>query len=135
MPAARCATIVILYRHPLFGEGIARLLAMEPDMEIISVASEDAVAMAQSLSLTPDVVIFERGDPDTAVEVLRAVPEALVIDVDLNPGPTFAYHREEIQTQPDGIVRAIRRVHPFGPAASVSAAVTMAAAIKGLPGA
>jgi hypothetical protein len=114
-------SVVILYRHPLFGEGIAHLLSSEPDLDVASVAIGDGAAMQHSLTRGPNVVIFERGDPDTAVEVLRLAPEALVIDVCLNPGPTFAYHREEIRSQPDGIVQAIRRV--WRPVAPVPAPV------------
>jgi hypothetical protein len=115
-------SVVILYRHPLFGEGMAHLLSTEPDLEVASVALDDADAMVGSLSDKPNVVIFERGVPDTAVEVLRIAPEALVIDVCLDPGPTFAYHREEIRSQPDGIVQAIRRVwRPTGPTATPAA--------------
>lgn len=109
MPAGHSVTVVILYRHPLFGEGIAHLLAHEPELDVHSVPSDDVGAVADSLADHPNVVIFERGDPDTAVDVLRSAPEALVIDVALDPGPTFAYHREEIRSQPDGIVQAIRR--------------------------
>ncbi len=54
------------------------------------------------------MVIFERGDPDTATDVLRFAPSALVIDVSLSPGPTFTYQRHEIQAQPDVILEAVR---------------------------
>lgn len=108
MPAAHSVTIVILYRHPLFGEGIQHLLAHEPEMSVQSVSSDDATAVADRLAEQPDVVIVERDAPDSAVDVLRWAPEALVIDVALEPGPTFAYHREEIRSQPDGIIAAIR---------------------------
>jgi hypothetical protein len=116
MQADRQTTVVILYRHALFGEGIAHLLSTESDLAVSSVASADAEATARSLAADPDVVIFERGIPDTAVEVLRAVPDALVIDVDLNPGPTFAYHREVIPPAPGDIVQAIRGVGRHAPA-------------------
>ena len=119
MQDGRRVSVVILYRHPLFGEGIAHLLSSEPDLDVAWVALDDAASMERSLSHAPNVVVFERGDPDTAVEILRQAPEALVIDVCLNPGPTFAYHREEIHSQPDGILAAIRRV--WRPAATAPA--------------
>jgi hypothetical protein len=109
MQAGRLS-VVILYRHPLFGEGIAHLLAGEPGLDVTSVPYDDELARVRSLTNEPQVVIFERGDPDTAVEILRFAPAALVIDVDLNPGPAYTYHREEIQSRPDGIVHAIRRI-------------------------
>jgi DNA-binding NarL/FixJ family response regulator len=128
-------SVVILYHHPLFGEGIAHLLASEPDMTVRSVASTDPDSMATALATHPDVVIFERGVPDTAVEVLRVAPDALVIDIDLNPGPTFTYHREEIGSRPDGIVAAIRGAGAHGHAAVVGAlALAVAGGITVLPG-
>jgi DNA-binding NarL/FixJ family response regulator len=136
MQADRQTTVVILYRHALFGEGIAHLLSTESDLAVSSVSSEDTEASARSLAAGPDVVIFERGIPDTAVEVLRAVPDALVIDVDLNPGPTFTYHREVIPAAPGDIVRAIRDVNRDAGAPAVaapgSAAAQVAAGLVGV---
>ncbi len=112
--ADRHLTVVILYRHPLFGEGIAHLLSSEPDMMVTCAPSDDADAVAQALAREPNVVIFERGEPDMAVEILRYAPEALLIDVTMAPGPAFTWHREEIQSRPDGIVGAIRGVRAPG---------------------
>lgn len=136
MQADRHTTVVILYRHPLFGEGIQHLLASETDLDVTSTPSDDVDAMRCSLAAEPDVVIFERGVPDTAVEVLRAVPDALVIDVALDPGPTFTYHREEIRSEPDGIIGAIRRAAiPTRVAGAGSIALAVMAAIRTFPSA
>ena len=109
MQEDRRVSVVILYTHPLFGEGIARLLAAEPGIDVTPVAASDVERAATSLALAPDVVIFERGDPDTATDILRFAPSALVIDVSLSPGPTFTYERHEIQAQPEVILEAIRQ--------------------------
>ena len=83
-------------------------------MVVTCAPSDDADAVAQALAREPNVVIFERGEPDMAVEILRYAPEALLIDVTMAPGPAFTWHREEIQSRPDGIVGAIRGVrHPI----------------------
>jgi len=108
----RRVTVAILYRHPLFGEGIGHLLASEPDMVVTCTPAGDADAVAEALVREPEVVIFERGEPDMAVEILRYAPDALLIDVTMDPGPAFTWHREEIQSRPDGIVRAIRGLRP-----------------------
>ena len=135
METDRHTTVVILYRHPLFGEGIEHLLAGEPDLDVTAAPSDDLEAMARSLAAAPDVVIYERGCPDTAVEVLRAVPDALVIDVALDPGPTFTYHREEIQSEPSGIVEAIRRAAiPHHAVGVGSMAIAMLAALGPMGG-
>ena len=56
------------------------------------------------------MVIYERGEPDLAVDLLRFAPGALVIDVSMDPGPTFTYHREEIPARKEGLLRAIRGI-------------------------
>ena len=56
--------------------------------------------------------------------VLELVPDALIIDVGIGPGPTFTYRREEISARPDGILAAIRQVS--SPRRSAQTAVPMA---------
>lgn len=103
-------SVAILYRHQLFGEGIAHFLASEPDILARCVpmppgqAPTDALPPGSGL----DVVIFERADPDAAVELLEAFPDALVIDVALDAGPTYAWRREVIGSGAESIVTAIR---------------------------
>ncbi len=58
---------------------------------------------------SPEVIIYERGDPDRAVKILELVPDALVIDIGIGTGPTFAYRRDEISALPDAIVAAIHQ--------------------------
>jgi len=110
MQEERRVTVVVLYMHPLFGEGIARLLSGEPNLAVTPLDASDPAQSEHILALAPDVVVFERGDPDTATDILRYAPSALVIDVSLSPGPTFTYQRHEIQAQPDVILDAIRGI-------------------------
>ena len=110
MPDEPRILVVVLYHHPLFGEGLARMLAAEPGLEVVPVSTVDVVAAERSLEPSPDVVIYERGDPDLAVDLLRFAPDALVIDVSMDPGPTFTYHREQIPARKEGLLRAIRDI-------------------------
>ena len=105
----RPISVLILYAHPLLGEGIAELLESEPGLEVVAVRSDERVMVERSLAAAPDVVIFERGDPDRAVEILEMAPAALVIDVGIGPGPTLTYRREEISARPEAILAAIRQ--------------------------
>ena len=109
MQEDRKVSVVVLYTHPLFGEGIARLLAAEPGVDVTPVAASDLEHAGRTLADAPNVVIFERGDPDMATDILRFAPSALVIDVSMSPGPTFTYERREIQARPEVILEAIRR--------------------------
>ena len=106
----RLISVLVLYTHPLLGEGLTDLLASERGLEVTAVQmGDDPEAYARALAASPQVVIFERGEPDRAAEILESVPDALVIDVAIGQGPTFAYRREEISALPEAIVAAIRQ--------------------------
>ena len=105
----RPISVLILYAHPLLGEGLAELLSSEPTLDVVAVRSDDAGMVERGLADAPDVIIFERGDPDHAVQILELVPDALIIDIGIDPGPTFTYRREEISAWPNGILKAIRQ--------------------------
>jgi DNA-binding NarL/FixJ family response regulator len=108
MQEARGISVVILYTHPLLGEGLAGLLAAEPDLRITHVPSCELAATESALGSAPDVVIFERNGDFGALDLLKHVPNALLIDVGIDTGPTVTYVRREIQGQPEGLLRAIR---------------------------
>ena len=106
----RSISVLVLYTHPLLGEGLTDLLAAECGLDVTAVQmDEEPDAAAGALAASPQVVIFERGEPDRAAEILETVPDALVIDVAIGAGPTFAYRREEISALPEAIVAAIRQ--------------------------
>jgi DNA-binding NarL/FixJ family response regulator len=105
----RPISVLILYAHPLLGEGLAGLLSSQPGLEVVAVQSDDAGMVECGLAGAPDVIIFERGDSDRAVKILELVPDALIIDVGMGPGPTFTYRREEISAWPEAILKAIRQ--------------------------
>jgi DNA-binding NarL/FixJ family response regulator len=104
----RPISVLILYAHALLGEGLADLLSGEPGLDVVAVQIDDAGSAEHALEATPEVIIYERGDPDRAVKMLEFVPDALVIDVGIGAGPTFTYRRDEISALPDAIVAAIR---------------------------
>jgi DNA-binding NarL/FixJ family response regulator len=134
VPDGRRISVVVIYTHPLFGEGLARMLAGEPGLDVIPVRSVDVLTAERSLAAGPDVVILERSEPDHAVDVLHFAPDALVIDVSIEPGPTFTYHREEIPARPDGLLAAIRAVRTLDRGAALGALAMTAIASAGLLG-
>jgi hypothetical protein len=112
--------IVILYSHPLLGEGIAQLLADEVDADVQLCQVDDVECTRAALMDTPDVVILERSSLVEATDLLHLAPSALLIDVGLDAGPTFTYHRDQLSSQPDAIIGAIReRRSPAGPGTPV----------------
>ena len=59
--------VAVIYKHPLLGEGIGRMLAAEPDMAVRQALCDDAVRTAAVVSAEPDVVVLERNctlEPD-----------------------------------------------------------------------
>jgi hypothetical protein len=112
----RRISVLVLYTHPLLGEGIARLLEGEPGLDVFPVPTQDVEAVERGLASAPDVIIVERGDPDRAIGILEFVPDALIIDVGIDPGPTFTYQREEISARPDVILEAIQSLRSGRPA-------------------
>lgn len=108
----RPISVLILYAHALLGEGLADLLSAEAGFEVAAVRIDDSGSAERALGAAPQVIIFERGDPDRAVEMLEFVPDALIIDIGIGSGQTFTYRRDEISAVPDAIVAAIRGVRP-----------------------
>ncbi|HYL41685.1 MAG TPA: hypothetical protein VET90_10275, partial [Candidatus Binatus sp.] len=98
---AHARRVVILYSHPLLGEGLAHLLAGDHDLtgQLLRVddEAEAEAALGGCLAdLCPDVVIVERSMGVKPVDLLRVAPSALLIDVGLDAGPSFSYRREEL---------------------------------------
>ena len=100
--------VVILYEHSLLGEGVARMLGAQDGLDIELVDVADSQATHHALAGAPDVVILERNPRVAALDLLRAAPQALFIDVGLDAGPTFAYRRDEVSAQPEGLLDVIR---------------------------
>ncbi|HSL97666.1 MAG TPA: hypothetical protein VK831_03750 [Candidatus Deferrimicrobiaceae bacterium] len=106
--------VVILYAHPLLGEGLARMLGEDPRLVVTAVHVEDLESAKAVLRDAPDVVVVERAASMHAIDLLALAPSALLIDVGLDAGPSWAYHRDEISPQPDEILHTIRRCTAAG---------------------
>ena len=99
--------VVILYSHPLLGEGLGRLLAADPDLVVELVHVDDLDQAVQALACSPDVVIVERIPPVHAIDLMRLAPSALLIEMGLDAGSTWTYRRDELASQPEDLLRAI----------------------------
>ncbi len=74
------SAVVVLYEHPLLGEGIAAYLARE-GVEVTALPVDDVDAVSEAVGASTLVLVIERGAPDGAVPLPRMSPDAAVIDV------------------------------------------------------
>ena len=73
--------VVILYEHPLLGEGIAKYLRARAGVEATVASAYDGTAVMSALALDPVVVIFELNDPLQQMGLAALAPHAVLIDV------------------------------------------------------
>ena len=108
--------VAVIYKHPLLGEGIGRMLAAEPDMAVSQALCDDAVRTAAVVSAEPDVVVLERNCTLGPTDILRSSPDTLVIETSLHAGATWAYRRQEIPNRPEAVIALVRRLRTGHPA-------------------
>jgi DNA-binding NarL/FixJ family response regulator len=75
MSADRPISVLCVDDHPLFRAGIAYVIANQPDIELVGVASSGSEGIALSVEHTPDVVLMDLRLPDmsgiTALSSIR----------------------------------------------------------------
>jgi two-component system nitrate/nitrite response regulator NarL len=73
--------IVIADDHPIFRDGLRRLLEAEPDLKVLGEASDGAEAVKQARQLKPDILLLDLAMPRMpGLEALR--------DLSSSPGPS-----------------------------------------------
>lgn len=100
--------IVVLYRHPLLGEGLGRMLALEPGLVVTTVSLGTIAELDEALAAQPDVVVFEEGGPIGLLEVLRRSEASVVVDVDIRSSTAWTFQRRALRSAPDEVLGAIR---------------------------
>lgn len=108
-------SIVVLYSHPLLGEGIGRLLAAEPGARVTFIPAWADEPLEMAARVHPELILLERGASLDPLEAMARFPSAFVIDFSIGPGPTWVYRRQEIPGNPEAILQLVRRLrggHP-----------------------
>ena len=99
--------VLVLYRHPLLGEGLAHLLGGEPKLEVLTVAADEADAVERALATNPAVIVFEEGGAVEALDVLRRASCHYVIDVSLATREAWTFRGGVVQSDDDHLTQAI----------------------------
>ncbi len=100
--------VVVLYRHPLLGEGLGQMLAEEEGIVVSTVSLDTIEELDVALASRPDVVVFEEGGPIGVLDVLRRSEASVVVDVDIRSSTAWTFQRRAFRSAPDEVLGAIR---------------------------
>ncbi|HYO44433.1 MAG TPA: hypothetical protein VES19_14645 [Candidatus Limnocylindrales bacterium] len=101
-------SVLVLYSHPLMGEGLGRMLAAEPGVTVTAVDIAEPDAVSAALANEPEVIVVEEGGAVDVADVVRRSHASLVLDVDITTTRAWTLRRETLSTRPDDFLAAIR---------------------------
>jgi hypothetical protein len=99
--------VLVLYDHPLLGEGLGALMASVPELEVERVAMNEPDAMERAIASGADVVILEEGGPVGLVDLLRDSRCKAIVDVSISTSQAWSIRREAISSDPDSLIDRI----------------------------
>jgi hypothetical protein len=99
--------VLVLYDHPLLGEGLGTLMASVPELDVERVAMCEPDAMERAIAAGADVVILEEGGPVGLVDLLRDGRCRAIVDVSINTSQAWTIRREAIASDPDSLIDRI----------------------------
>ena len=136
--------VLIADDHPVFRDGLASLLATQPDVEVVATAADGAEAVRLSAELVPDVVVMDLQMPEmNGIEATRRIAEAqpdvrvLVFTMGEEDGTVLAAMRAGARgylvkgAGQDEVARAISTVHAGGLVFGSSLALRIADLLSG----
>ena len=99
--------VLVLYDHPLLGEGLGALMASVPGLSVERISMGDPDAMERAVAANADVVILEEGGPLGLLDVLRGSRCRAIVDVSMNTSQAWTLRREEIEPDPESLIDRI----------------------------
>jgi len=99
--------VLVLYDHPLLGEGLSALMASVPDLQVERICMCNPDAMERTIAADADVVILEEGGPVGLLDVLRGSRCRAIVDVSMSTSQAWSIRREEISTDPESLIDRI----------------------------
>ena len=117
-------TIFIADDHRIMRQGLAQVLALQPDMEVIGMAGDGREALAQVALLKPSIVIMDINMPgmngiETVRQLLEKAPAARIVMLSMHSTAEHIFHALAAgaagyilkESASEEIVRGIRQVH------------------------
>ncbi len=136
--------VVIADDHPVFRDGLASLLATQPDVVVVATAADGVEAVRVTAEHTPDVVVMDLQMPEmNGIDATRAIAEAqpdvrvLVFTMGEEDGTVLAAMRAGARgylvkgAGQDEVARAISTVHAGGLVFGASLALRIADLLSG----
>src|SRR5688572_28305749 len=122
--ATRPIRVLCVDDHRLMREGVARIVGVQPDMEVVANASNGDQAVEQFLEHRPDVTLMDLQMPlmngTQAIRRIRELdPEARIVVLTMYEGDEDVHRAFEAgamgyllkDTIPDDLIHVIREVH------------------------
>jgi DNA-binding NarL/FixJ family response regulator len=102
--------VLVLYSHPLMGEGLGSMLEAEPGLMVDAVDTTVPGAVEAALAREPAVIVVEEGGTVDAADIVRRSSAAVVMDVDITTTRAWTLRRETLASRPEEFLAAIRAV-------------------------
>ena len=101
--------VAVLYAHPLFGKGIAKLLARDQRLEVSCEPAGDQDVVELARVLLPDALVLEGPhDPLLLSMLVQNLPPIPVTFVDLGDNTLTAYReRQQVLPPPATLLDAV----------------------------
>ena len=136
--------VLIADDHPVFRDGLASLLATQPDIVVVATAADGAEAVRLAAEHAPDVVVMDLQMPElNGIDATRRISETqpgvrvLVFTMGEEDGTVLAAMRAGARgylvkgASQDEVVRAISTVHAGGLVFGASLALRIADLLSG----